>query len=192
MNDDETVLNFLHTFYMTVILCDFSQSRDFHIQSHQFFFSFFLQIANDQVSVRGGGEEAEKSQYLNGIMLQCQHFRFNVASIICEVSEMKTVFRIKTFRLLAGNCLAHLTKTHTLFWAFWQIALISLQCHRLITLTHFAFIHIEKERERDDGKNKSQQFFWAVYIENSKKFEELADMKCINKYKHKIATFSCN
>lgn len=90
-------------------------SQEIFTFNHINFFSFFLQIANDQVSVRGGGEEAEKSQYLNGIMLQCQHFRFNVASIICEVSEMKTVFRIKTFRLLAGNCLAHVTKTHTLF-----------------------------------------------------------------------------
>ena len=89
----------------------------------------------------GGGEEAEKSQYLNGIMLQCQHFRFNVASIICEVSEMKTVFRIKTFRLLAWKLLGSSYKdAHTLLSILancFDIAAVPSSYH---THTFFAYI----------------------------------------------------
>jgi hypothetical protein len=93
-------------------------------------------IANDQV--RGEWKE-EKSQYLSrtlGIMLQCQLFRFNVPSIICEVSEMKTVFRIKTllpWNRFRSSPLQTRIKHVEIF--FWQIAFISLHCHRLLSHT---------------------------------------------------------
>lgn len=96
-------------------------------------------------------KKKEKSQYLSrteGIMLQCQLFRFNVPSIICEVSEMKTVFRIKTLLLKIAFIRFCKHASYMLKYFFWQIAFISLHYNRLSYHIHRRIPHTDPDLQK--------------------------------------------
>lgn len=162
-------------------------------------------IANDQVSEKdmmmNKKREGGRVSISQWMMLQCQHFRFNVASIICEVSEMKTVFRIKTFAsfscfLKIAWLILHIcTHTHTLKLICQLLPncfdITAVLLYRILhTYTHiFAYMENSSSTSSLRDKNKKsaeRKYFWAVYIESFQTWNVSININI------KTATFSCN